>query len=438
MSYDKRKLAEYFAAIVANTTADTESIDSEAPYSLLSGGGATIKIGDRVVAKTPDDGTPTLFFLERALEAQDSFVNECLKDRDFASRIGAAPIGKQVQVVLQNIWPPQEGTDFDAIIKKDVLQPLRNLIKNWLVRVPITNLKISKPLTIGNVTFVRHQDGIVSNATMAVEFPEAEGIDRISEKAGMLKLVAQIAQQGSAWAETSVLAHEGRVVEVARNQIELAVSVLRAFTHIFNSHANRAICGLPYELAGGFTGFIAQSADGFSIQNDRRGFTAPFEVDDRMLEYLRQNFAFEELSRIVGLEWDVLNSLHRAIRVALLWLSRSTIAQSPAEALTHCTIALERLLILDGEETTVERFADRLAYLISENKEQRISIHRAAKRLYDIRSKIVHSGFFAVELRQYQEIEQLAHGAMSAIAKLINEVPTHEALKELLHDRKMQ
>jgi hypothetical protein len=64
MSYDKRKLAEYFAAIVANTTADTESIDSEAPYSLLSGGGATIKIGDRVVAKTPDDGTPTLFFLE--------------------------------------------------------------------------------------------------------------------------------------------------------------------------------------------------------------------------------------------------------------------------------------------------------------------------------------------------------------------------------------
>lgn len=438
MSYDKKKLSEYLSEILSNTTDDSDAVDSKAPHSVLGGGGTTIQIGNTFVGKTPDDGSPTLYVLEPALHAQNSFVNECLKDRDLANRVGADPIIKQLQSVVKNLWPPVDQLDLDEVVKKDVLQPLRAKIKEWFVRVPIANLQIDKPLTVGNVKFVRHQDGIVSNAMMVVEFPDAEGIDRVSEKAGMLKVVSQIAQQGTAWAETTILAHEGRVTEVTRAQIELAISAIRAFTHLFNSHSLRAAFGLPYELAGGFTGFIGTSADGFSIQNDRRGFTAPFTVDDQMIEHLQKHFAFDELSRIVGAEWDSLNTLQRAVRVALLWLSRSIIAQTPSEALTHCTIALERVLIVDGEETTVERFADRLAYLISDDKEHRKAIHKAAKRLYDVRSKVVHAGFSGVELRQHQEIEQLALEGMAAIGKLINELATHEALRELLHDRKMQ
>lgn len=438
MPYDKKKLADYLSKMLANTTDDPGALDSQAPHSVLGGGGTTIQIGNAFVGETADDGSATLYVLEPAMRAQHNFVNECLKDRDFADRVGAEPLIKQLQSVVRALWPPADQLDLDEVVKKDVLQPLRAKIKKWSVRVPIANLQITRPLTVGNVQFVRHQDGIVSNATMVVEFPDAEGIDRVSEKAGMLKIVSQIAQQGTAWAEVSILAHEGRVIEVARAQIELAISAIRAFTHIFNSHSLRAAFGLPYELTGGFTGFIGTSADGLSIQNDRRGFTAPFTVDDQVIEYLQRHFAFDELSRIVGAEWDALNTMHRAVRVALLWLSRSIIAHTPSEALTHCTIALERILIIDGEETTVERFADRLAYLIADDKERRKAIHKAARRLYDVRSRVVHAGFSGVELRQHQEIEALALQGMAAIGRLINEVATHEALRELLHDRKMQ
>lgn len=438
MSYDKKKLNKYFSEILAHTTDDSDVFDPQTPYLVLGGGGTKIQIGNVFVGETPDDGSPTLYILEPALLAQSNFVNECLKDREYATRIGTDPIVKQLHSVVKNLWPPSSQLDIDEIVKKDILQPLRGKIKEWFVRVPIANLNVIKTFTVGNVKFVQHQDGIVSNATMVVEFPGAEGADRINDKAALLNVVSQIAQQGTAWAETKILAHEGRVIEVTRTQIELAISAVRAFTHVFQSHSMRATFGLPYELKGSLMGFIGTSADGLSIQNDMRGFTAPFTVNDEILQALRENYAFDELSRIVGAEWDDLNSMDRAVRVALLWLSRSITAQTTFEAFVNCTIALERLLIVDGEETTVERFADRLAYLIADNKEIRLSIHKKAKQLYDIRSKVVHAGFSGVELWQYMEIEQLALLGIAAIGKLINEITTHEALKTLLHDRKME
>jgi hypothetical protein len=438
MSYDRKKLSEYLSEILTNTTDDRNTFDPESPHAVLGGAGTVIRIGNSFVGRTADEGPPTLYVLEAGLRAQKGFADECLKDAEFAIRVGAEPIVKQLQAVICNLWPPAETLDLDDVTKREVLQPIRAKIKKWAVRVPIANLQIGKPLSVGNVTFIRHQDGIVSNATMVVAFPDTEGIDRVSEKAAMLKVVSDIAQQGSAWAETTVMAHEGRVTEVARSQIELSISAIRAFTHRFHSHSMRAAFGLPYELVGGFTGFIGTSETGVSIQSERRGFTAPFAVTDQVIEHLRQHFAFDALSQIVGAEWNELNTMHRAVRVALLWLSRSVIAQTLSEALTHCTIAIERLLIVDGEETTVERFADRLAYLISEDKEERKAIHKTAKRLYDVRSKIVHAGFTAADAEQRQEIEQLAFGAMAAVGKLINDVPTHEKLRDLLHDRKMQ
>ncbi len=70
--------------------------------------------------------------------------------------------------------------------------------------------------------------------------------------------------------------------------------------------------------------------------------------------------------------------------------------------------------------------------------ESELRTHDALMFNYDVRSKVVHAGFSAVEQSQHQEIEQLALRAMEAIGKLVNQVAKHEALRELLHDRKMQ
>lgn len=76
MSYDRKKLSEYLSEILAHTTADSDACDPQAPHSVLGGGGTTIQVGNAFIGKTPDNGTPTLYVLEPALHAQNSFVNE--------------------------------------------------------------------------------------------------------------------------------------------------------------------------------------------------------------------------------------------------------------------------------------------------------------------------------------------------------------------------
>ena len=59
-------------------------------------------------------------------------------------------------------------------------------------------------------------------------------------------------------------------------------------------------------------------------------------------------------------------------------------------------IALERLLIVDSEETTTERISLRLPMLIAKRLDHRLAIQKSIKRLYAVRSKIVHTGYIGV------------------------------------------
>jgi hypothetical protein len=219
--------------------------------------------------------------------------------------------------------------------------------------------------------------------------------------------------------------------------VETAVNAVRAFIHVFHSHSLPCAFGLPGELTSSISGVVATTEQRLSIQFEGRKSFVPFELTDGVVQQLRQDLCFDELSRLAGTEWEALTSFERAVRVAFLWLGRSVIAHSTAGAFTDCAICLERLLIADDEETTVERFADRLAYLLAESADDRKYVHKTAKRLYDVRSRIVHAGFEAVEVSQLEEFESLAISALVKAAALLKDIREHSGLRDLLHDRKM-
>ena len=106
-------------------------------------------------------------------------------------------------------------------------------------------------------------------------------------------------------------------------------------------------------------------------------------------------------------------------------MGRSVVAQSADESFLGCTIAVERLLIPDGTETTVERFSDRLALLIGATEEERVWTSRSAKRLYDLRSKIVHAAFAGVTDDDYLRMEDWAIRCLIDGLKARTTVPDH-------------
>jgi len=164
MSYDKMKLATHLKAIIENTTDDLNSTDQAKPHLILSGAGSRVEFttqdGRRLVGETPDEGLPTLCILEGGVRSQQAFVNECLKERDFATQIGGGALEVRLHELVREFYPRMlDEIDFVEVVKKEVLQFLRAEIRSWCVRVPISNLRLNSPLIIGNVTFVRHEDG---------------------------------------------------------------------------------------------------------------------------------------------------------------------------------------------------------------------------------------------------------------------------------------
>jgi hypothetical protein len=440
--YSKSRLAEYLTTILANTTSDPEGVDINSCI-VLGGAGTRIAFsnenGGQFVGQLPNEGAPTLFIAPLGTEAFAAFIDECQKDDEIARLVGPKAVGERLQdVIREEFTKSGSERDIEVIVRQQVLKHLRAEIQEWLVKVPIANLKLTCPLQIGNVTFQPLDEGVVSNvAAVLKKGPGSGSALAVSNSARLLQIVDTIASSASAWAVVSLRCHARKIMDVARQEAERAICVVRAFTHAFYGFNLRALFGMPHELAGGVTGVIAERDAGLHIPMEQRGWLASFEVNDAMIKRLREEFCFDRLCKIAAKSWDESSSLERTVRVAFLWLGRAVIARTLAESFTQCTIAIERLLIVDDEGTTTDRFAGRLAHLLSDDVEQRIAIHRRAKVLYDIRSRIVHAGFESVEPEELQEIESMAMSALIKVSELLEKISDHVSLRDLLHERTM-
>jgi hypothetical protein len=90
------------------------------------------------------------------------------------------------------------------------------------------------------------------------------------------------------------------------------------------------------------------------------------------------------------------NSFEAVILQAFQSLGRAVVAPTMDMGFLGCTIALERMLIADGEEATTERWSDRLAVVMERDSARRQIIIKRAKQLYNLRSRIVHAGYSGV------------------------------------------
>jgi hypothetical protein len=88
---------------------------------------------------------------------------------------------------------------------------------------------------------------------------------------------------------------------------------------------------------------------------------------------------------------------------AFQWAGKASVEPRKEEAFLLFAISLESLLLRKNDKEITETLALRLAHLISGPK-TRLIVYRDMKRLYEIRSGIVHSGSVDVGEDQLSEI----------------------------------
>lgn len=132
---------------------------------------------------------------------------------------------------------------------------------------------------------------------------------------------------------------------------------------------------------------------------------------------------FERLTQLLS---SPRPKLAEALLSSIRWAGKATGEKRPEQAFLLNAIALEALLLSDG--TTAElnyRLRLRLAHLLGKTTDDRRAIYDAVGKLYDVRSKIVHSGKLEV---QPSEVDAIREYALSAVAAVLLE-PTFATFK---------
>ncbi len=108
--------------------------------------------------------------------------------------------------------------------------------------------------------------------------------------------------------------------------------------------------------------------------------------------------------RVESLLEESRNEVEELLLTAVRWAGRATVARTREETFLLFAISLECLVLPTEKDELRYRLSQRVARLCGEDMDQRLELAKITKKLYDVRSKIVHSGHYEVTEDERDEI----------------------------------
>ena len=442
MCYNKDELINLLRVIFQNTHQDIDW-DFNKVNKVLIGGGSRINFkGEKgnFEGVVPDGEGPTLVILKDGISAFNKFVIEVMKDNEFKKYIAPTAIEKKLESVLRKTQGKLPETDILEFLKLEILKPLREEIRPWIAYVPIDNLTVQNELKIGDVVFLSKEvvknelDDLFSKHQYAGTTEEQN-----EQREGTNKVLDYFYENCYSYAKVAVRAHETKSSQKAIEIAYVSINALRAFTHILYSHTMKPYFGLPNEVQRGAWLTVLYGNDenkGFDIDSHQRQSLVTFEINETNINKLNEYCCFQKIQQILATPPDKRRDIENIIIQTLQALGNSVVSPTIDMKFLNCTIALERLLIAEGEETTTDRFTDRLTLILSNDPQNRLRIREKAKDLYNKRSKIVHAAFFGVEEEDYRLFENWAIGILVHILKNYSKYKSHKDFCKIIDELK--
>lgn len=224
---------------------------------------------------------------------------------------------------------------------------------------------------------------------------------------------------GHIWARVTVCAAAGdssAAYDLASEHLQLTLDVVNFYADIWRPSAYRARvrlgCEVPPEPLRVLTVQDGQEPGGVSMK-----VLGP--IDDVWLPPLDSDAArsvgLDRVAVLLG-ETDVdRTEISRRVLAALRWAGRATLAHRPDEALLLYLISLEGLIMGPKKSGTISyQFSRRLAHLFPEPAARR-EVVEEIEDLYELRSRLVHTGAARVDDSHVERARFLAKEAAVAV-----------------------
>jgi hypothetical protein len=139
----------------------------------------------------------------------------------------------------------------------------------------------------------------------------------------------------------------------------------------------------------------------------KEGIIYPELILDR--EFLEKSMInkFKYINNILCKEYDSLSNFEKQILIAVRWIGLGIDEDIGTDKIIKFAIALECLLLDENDNLKTNLLAKRCAYILGNNSKERQEKEKRAKYFYNLRSRIVHDGYYSVKDEDIYEFQNL-------------------------------
>lgn len=345
--------------------------------------------------------------------------------------------GKISRVTITNLifdWIKERYRHTTSLCMTEyVLSKCEKEIKPIEIWIPIAMTYIESDFEIGKVLFKPIIREMFNHLRSKIKPPREHRTQFLEFMDKMQKEL-----QGLASATVKLIAEPQRALEIAIEETDKAVSLLRFFSPANFSPQRISYCTLLGKEN-------VETVRYLGLQEDKNLITGYVPFDKAKSWVLDNKEIFT--NRADGL--DALSSLlaeerrtefQETLLNAFLLYSKSSLAKDPTDKLVYILVALESILLRNNTEPVMQNISERMAILTFRALQKRKALVSNVKQIYGFRSSYIHHGQ-SISTDKVEAIEEFMFNAWMFFSQLIaniNNFETKEEMIETIEEKKLK
>ena len=306
-----------------------------------------------------------------------------------------------------------------------LLKQLAHAVVEQCILVPVVGIQISDRFKLGRVEFDFFRESSIADMTRFIP----EGTPILAEFRERMKKT----YQGCVYAEYKCVAEKTHAEQSAIYHTEKALDLLRMFELAAQDIRARSVLGRMGDVAPmqRHTFTVGSTGELFLSDGLEREGCIDFILDSELWSLLRnsQIYIANDL-----LQKDKLSDLEKNCLEALSHFAHGIRSHAPQDRLLHAMVAVESLLLRDGNEPVQSKLGYRIALLTARDLESRRRAQRAFLDGYVLRSRFVHHGARPTEIETANQCLRLCWDTVGAVFKSSQHFTDKKALLDRLED----
>lgn len=207
--------------------------------------------------------------------------------------------------------------------------------------------------------------------------------------------------------------HSEKAIEIADEHFERFELILR---YVIGSPTNHFEVGvLNYQGWRHRKAYILSDMGQVSSSWTRHGPIEPIPLDDPC--YVNEDSGYHT---VWGFTTKTnLNKFQKRIMLAVEWIGQSMADPSPQSAFIKAAIALEIIFTYNEGDIIIpsimNQISESIALILGSSVDERLKLESSVKKLYGLRSKIVHSGNKDISQAEYKTLLEIARSVIIKI-----------------------